>query len=161
LQAALSFYEGGSSVAAVATEQSRTQQKKSAWDNVAFLPYVSQIRSQARTHQNVRFRIVVPKVAGSSPVGHPLCANLAFATHCKEAPVFREYGLAPLAHEYGVVTGGLLCDCYNLAQTSMMSESGGMVDTLDLGSSAFGRAGSSPASRTVCVDGASREIWSV
>ncbi len=31
---------------------------------------------------------------------------------------------------------------------STAGESGGMVDTLDLGSSAFGRAGSSPASRT-------------
>ena len=38
--------------------------------------------------------------------------------------------------------------CYNLAKVLAASESGGMVDTLDLGSSAFGRAGSNPASRT-------------
>ena len=38
-------------------------------------------------------------------------------------------------------------DCYNPARFEA-SESGGMVDTLDLGSSASGRAGSSPASRT-------------
>jgi hypothetical protein len=58
--------------------------------------------------QLAEHRVVVPKVAGSSPVGHPSCANLAFATHCKEAPVFREYGLAPLAHECGVVTGAVM-----------------------------------------------------
>ena len=57
---------------------------------------------------NTLLRIVSPKVAGSSPVGHPSCANLAFVTHCKEAPVFREYGLAPLAHECGVVTGAVM-----------------------------------------------------
>jgi hypothetical protein len=38
--------------------------------------------------------------------------------------------------------------CYNRAQVLEASESGGMVDTLDLGSSASGRAGSNPASRT-------------
>jgi hypothetical protein len=55
--------------------------------------------------------------------------------------------LTPLAHGTRANQGG----CYNLDRFFYTSESGGMVDTLDLGSSALGRAGSSPASRTTSV----------
>ena len=72
--------------------------------------------------------------------------------------------VTPLAHGYWRSQGG----CYRTViisfESFQASESGGMVDTLDLGSSAFGRAGSSPASRTALEVGsaqAAEKNWGV
>jgi hypothetical protein len=70
--------------------------------------------------------------------------------------------LTPLAYGGSLGRGG--CYAAVIILTDLMSESGGMVDTLDLGSSAFGRAGSSPASRTppgATARVAFTEKWSV
>ena len=39
--------------------------------NADFSAYLSDLSELARTHPDVPLRIVAPKVAGSSPVGHP------------------------------------------------------------------------------------------
>src|SRR5215218_5051115 len=94
-------------VAAVATEHSRTQQKMRLGQCGVFTLYKpNSLTGYGRPERTLSD--CGPEGRGFEPVGHSSCANLAFATHRKEAPVFREYGLAPLAHECGVVTGAVM-----------------------------------------------------